>query len=416
MTSLLNLMVLGVVLVLVPLLLAVPWLAALDPETFQKQARRKAVWGLVLGGVIVWGILAGLVLYLVADRDRLELLGRFYGSLVQLFLSVTFFVGVLAGMLLIWPRGGAVALVAFREAIRQPLFWLLTGLTAFFIFVSVAIPYFTFGDDYKMMKLIGFETIVLVAGLFGIVTTSMSISDEIEGRTAITLLSKPLSRRQFLLGKFSGILLAVMALAALTGWCLNWGVYLKPMIDFEQAADPLQDQLQPALVAGAHFLAPGREAGSFLQGAAAWFGGSLALLPGLVIGCCQVMIFLAIAAALATRIPMVVNLLTCLVIFYLGNLAPFLVQLADNIRRQWAESQTAVSQTALDLVQFTAKLADTILPALEYFGLGPAIIREQPLFLGPYALHVLYVVGYSILYTAIALLLGLILFEDRDLA
>jgi len=39
-------------------------------------------------------------------------------------------------------------------------------------------------------------------------TVCISINEEIEGRTAVTLMSKPVSRRQFLMGKFVGILTA----------------------------------------------------------------------------------------------------------------------------------------------------------------------------------------------------------------
>ena len=55
-------------------------------------------------------------------------------------------------------------------------------------------------------------------------------------------------------------------------------------------------------------------------------------------------------------------------------------------------------------------------PALEYFNLGPAIVRERPLPLLEYAGYVATVLANALLYTVIALLFGLILFEDRDLA
>jgi succinate-acetate transporter protein len=57
-----------------------------------------------------------------------------------------------------------------------------------------------------------------------------------------------------------------------------------------------------------------------------------------------------------------------------------------------------------------------LLPALDFFNMGPAIIRESPLDLWQFAGYVGTVFGYSVIYTAIALLVGLILFEDRDLA
>ena len=68
------------------------------------------------------------------------------------------------------------------------------------------------------------------------------------------------------------------------------------------------------------------------------------------------------------------------------------------------------------LVGFLGKLFDVLLPALEFYNMGPAIIREAPLDLWQFAGYVVTVFGYSLIYTAIALLVGLLLFEDRDLA
>ena len=64
----------------------------------------------------------------------------------------------------------------------------------------------------------------------------------------------------------------------------------------------------------------------------------------------------------------------------------------------------------------SAPLPDGPLPALEFFTMGPAIIRETPLPLGEFAGYVATVLGYSVIYTVIALLVGLLMFEDRDLA
>src|SRR6202030_4280649 len=83
-------------------------------------------------------------------------------------------------------------------------------------------PYFTFGEDYIMVKELGYDMIMIAAVLFGSIAASMSVSEEIEGRTAVTLMSKPVSRRQFLLGKFGGILMAALFMTAFLGWFLVW--------------------------------------------------------------------------------------------------------------------------------------------------------------------------------------------------
>ena len=68
------------------------------------------------------------------------------------------------------------------------------------------------------------------------------------------------------------------------------------------------------------------------------------------------------------------------------------------------------------MVGFLGKLFDVLLPSLESFNMGRAIIRESPLPLWEFGSYVLTVFGYSLIYTTIALLGGLLLFEDRDLA
>ena len=52
-------------------------------------------------------------------------------------------------------------------------------------------------------------------------TSGVAISEEIEGRTALTLLSKPIGRRQFVLGKLLGIIGPIALLFIVLG-----GVFL----------------------------------------------------------------------------------------------------------------------------------------------------------------------------------------------
>ena len=56
------------------------------------------------------------------------------------------------------------------------------------------------------------------------------------------------------------------------------------------------------------------------------------------------------------------------------------------------------------------------LPGLEFFRVGPAIVGDTPPDFIPFAIYVLSVSFYGLIYTTVALIVGLILFEDRDLA
>ena len=68
-----------------------------------------------------------------------------------------------------------------------------------------------------MLKDSGLTTIMVLAILVAVWTASVSVADEIEGRTALTLLSKPISRRQFVLGKFLGIVWPILLMFVVLG-------------------------------------------------------------------------------------------------------------------------------------------------------------------------------------------------------
>src|SRR5262245_57052808 len=120
MSAWLMLWLIGVILAAVPFAAAVPWLAAADLEGFKTLARQPKSWGQSLAGLAGAGLLFALLLGSVQDQERLQLWGRTYASILQILFTADVFVVVLLVLLVVWPRGGAVALAAFREAIRQP--------------------------------------------------------------------------------------------------------------------------------------------------------------------------------------------------------------------------------------------------------------------------------------------------------
>jgi ABC-type transport system involved in multi-copper enzyme maturation permease subunit len=387
----------GILICLIQVLAALPWLSVVlraDWPTLRKYLLPLA------GGLVGAGVLVGIILGFVQDRDLLGSLGRWYGFILHFQLILDFFVAVFMVMVLAWPRGGAVALAAFREWLRHPLFWFIAVAAAVLIgLVSPSIPYFTFGEDLKMIKELGYDTIMLAAVAFGVIAAAMSISEEIEGRTAITLMSKPVSRRQFLLGKFWGILLAGMLMTAVLSLVFGlvlWYKHLHP--DEYFATFGPSEWVEKAAEACLPF---GDGPANLARGALWWADEAAEVIPGLVLGFCQAMVLLAIAVALATRLPMILNLVICGVIFVVSHLVPVLEQ---------------TSRGRFALVRFMAQLFNTLLPELSYFRVSNAIVLPTPPPPQEFAIYVGSVALYAVIYTASALLVGLILFEDRDLA
>ena len=122
------------------------------------------------------------------------------------------------------------------------------------------------------------------------------------------------------------------------------------------------------------------------------------IVPGLVLAFFETIVITSISVAIATRLPMLPNLLISFSIYALGNLAPLMVQ--------------AKVTDPYGIVHFFAQFFATILPVLENFNIQAPISAGTPVPLGYLGLAML----YCFLYSTIAMLLALALFEDRDLA
>jgi hypothetical protein len=424
-------------LLFIQVLAALPWvlLAFFQPEEYlgvfrslwsQWKGRRRIIslWGIraALGLLAALVVLPLLVVNAVQERGALEVCGYVYAVVLQLQLLVDFFIVAFAVLLWVWPKGGAVALAAFREGVRQSMFWLLFALALLLLTLSPFIPYYTFGDDHLVVKDIGTDTIMLAAVIFGALAASLFVSDEIEGRTAVTLMSKPVSRRQFLLGKFAGIVLAALVLFALLGTYFEgvqlfkpwWDKMDKPWWMQENAAaaavTPEQTEAPPWLSATLKYWDLPSVTTDLLRGVGLWAHLTLTTAPALILAFSQVMVLVAIAVSLATRVPMVVNLTAVLVVYVLAHLTPVLATIAEG--RRTSDPNSTVSQ----LLVFVVKVFDTILPDLGSFRIDPALLGDAPPPPLPFAHYIGSVSLYGVLYTGIALLFGLILFEDRDLA
>src|SRR5215218_5731839 len=104
----------------------------------------------------------------------------------------------------------------FLEAIVQPIYSLLLALGAAVIIVFGALPFFTLGEDTVMYKSVSLDVILLFVLIATLFATSRSIYEEIEDRTMLTLMSKPIRRWEVLVGKYLGIVAAaLLAVAAL---------------------------------------------------------------------------------------------------------------------------------------------------------------------------------------------------------
>jgi ABC-type transport system involved in multi-copper enzyme maturation permease subunit len=277
-------------------------------------------------------------------------------------------------MLVRWltPKISAIALTTAREAMSQPLFYLAIGLGAAGLFAFIYVPYNTFGEDIKMLKDSGLIWIMVWGIIIAVWAASASISEEVEGRTALTVLSKPVRRRQFLIGKFLGVLGPVVVLFIVLGCMFLVTVSFKVVYDARESA-----KTEPVWQL------------CYLE--------MIRIVPGLVLAFFETVVLAAISVALSTRLPMLANLIVCSSVYVLGHLVPMVVN---------------SSVGKFEIVRFVGQFIATVLPVLDHFNIQAAVAAGIPVPIDYLGMALV----YCVLYSSIALLVGLALFEDRDLA
>lgn len=118
---------------------------------------------------------------------------------------------------------GRVATIAsgtVTQLVRMKTFYFLLA----FALVVVAVGNFnlpaTPAKELSMIKKVSFGTMDLFAWLFAIVATALLIPRDQEDRTLYTILSKPVRRIEYLLGKLCGVLVVVgVSLVIMYGIC-----------------------------------------------------------------------------------------------------------------------------------------------------------------------------------------------------
>ena len=118
----------------------------------------------------------------------------------------------------------AIAYNTFKEAARNKVFYLLTAFGIFFALSSRVVSMLTIGDEIKVLKDVGLAAIHFFSVLVAIFTGINLVYKEIEKKTIYNILSKPISRSSFILGKFFG--LAVTLLTALSAMAVIFFFFL----------------------------------------------------------------------------------------------------------------------------------------------------------------------------------------------
>jgi ABC-type Na+ efflux pump permease subunit len=103
-------------------------------------------------------------------------------------------------------RIGAITTNTLTDLTRQKAFYFIVVFALILIGSSAFMTRFSFQQEFQILKDVSLGTMSILTSLLAILATARLIPQDIEDRTAYTILAKPVPRFEYLLGKLFGVL------------------------------------------------------------------------------------------------------------------------------------------------------------------------------------------------------------------
>jgi ABC-type transport system involved in multi-copper enzyme maturation permease subunit len=116
-----------------------------------------------------------------------------------------------------WLRIQTLAVNTLREAVRSKVLYGLLFFALVLIATGVLLSTLSYVERERVLQDVGLASIRLFGAAIAILVGVGLIHKEVERRTIFTILSKPVSRSEFLLGKFAGLVATLWLQVAIMG-------------------------------------------------------------------------------------------------------------------------------------------------------------------------------------------------------
>ncbi len=312
-----------------------------------------------------------------------------------------------------------IAKNTFIETLRQPVYAIIITAALLLLFISPSLAMYTMSDDNKLLRELGLSTLFLASLFIAIFSASGAVAEEIENKTIMTVLSKPVQRPIFIIAKFFGVAGAV----GLAHYVCTIGLLMAIRHGVLESVNDTHDWT--VVGAAATAVSAAVLLSAFFNYAYDWnFSSTAILLLALLGTLCMVfllfidrnwqfapqnnginaldvygslllllaaLVIVALAVALSTRFNIVVTLSACVGIFLLGLVS------------DWVFGRLAETH-------LWAKVCYFIVPNLQVFWISDAIYEGSSV---P-AKYILISAAYAVCYTAGILAIAVTLFQRRQ--
>lgn len=257
----------------------------------------------------------------------------------------------------------SIASTTVGEAVRRRVLLIILLIGVVFMIVAPGLGMLSARQETTVLRSMMLGIIQLTAAVIAIVLTVYMIPNEIERRTIYTILCKPVQRWQFLLGKYFGAVLALGLMMALMTGVMLFVFWL------QQRSPNLQDYTQLAKAPLLYFV--------------------------------QMSLLASVAVFFSTFVSPLVN-------FFLSGG----IYLAGTLFNTFFES-IAASQNTPMTVKYLAQGINAVLPNFANYNVQNPLINPTVVIQNETTYYLMATV-YGVIYIAILLVLGIVIFDKRE--
>ncbi len=113
-----------------------------------------------------------------------------------------------------------IAINTYRESVRSKVLYALFFFAAVLLAISAFFGTVTIGDQIKVIKNFGLFSLTLFSVLYAVIAGAALLHKELTRKTIYNILAKAVERRDFMLGKYFGMLGTVTLMIILMGCAL----------------------------------------------------------------------------------------------------------------------------------------------------------------------------------------------------
>jgi ABC-type transport system involved in multi-copper enzyme maturation permease subunit len=263
---------------------------------------------------------------------------------------------------------GLIAVNVFRESVRDKVLYNLLVFAVLLISASYLLGQLTAGQDIKVIKDLGLAAISVFGLLIAIFIGIGLVWKEVDKRSIYGVLSKPISRQQFVLGKYLGLVLTL-------------GVNLAIMtVSFYGVLAYLAWAAPPTTVAAS-------------------------ALPAADPGMLQAIVLIGVELSLVTAIALFFSTFSSP---FLSAALTFALWVAGHFNEDLRNFESIVDSQA---AAWLTRSLYYVLPNFSAFDIKAQVVHGQRISGGDFALTV----AYGTLYVALLLTAAVVIFGRRDL-